>query len=126
MRLQPRLIDVAVPARPAGVVLALHGGASRRDNMMVSPTQLSVLRMIPIAKRIAPGLDGRRLLIVHGSRDRIASPQRSAALASALARVADVEFVTVDGARHAMLRHHAVFSRLAADFATETLLGPAG
>ncbi len=67
MRLQPRLIDVAVPARPEGVVLALHGGASRRENMMVSTV-----------------------------------------------------------GHHAMLRHHAVFGRLAADFATETLLGSAG
>src|SRR4051794_19356475 len=53
MDLQPRLIDVRVPDRPRGVVLVLHGGASRRANMRVSPTQLSVLRMIPIARRIA-------------------------------------------------------------------------
>ena len=48
-------------------MLALHGGASRRENMMVSTV-----------------------------------------------------------GHHAMLRHHAVFGRLAADFATETLLGSAG
>ena len=48
-----KLIDVAVPAAPAGVVLVLHGGGSRRHTMMVSPAQLSVLRMIPIARRIA-------------------------------------------------------------------------
>jgi pimeloyl-ACP methyl ester carboxylesterase len=35
------------------VVLVLHGGASRQAQMAVSPTQLSVLRMIPIARRIA-------------------------------------------------------------------------
>jgi predicted esterase len=49
----PRLIEVAAPPRPTGVALVLHGGASRREKMMVSPTQLSVLRMIPIANRIA-------------------------------------------------------------------------
>jgi pimeloyl-ACP methyl ester carboxylesterase len=53
MELEPKLIDVHVPTSPKGAVLVLHGGASRRENMMVSPTQLSVLRMIPIAKRIA-------------------------------------------------------------------------
>ena len=53
MELQPKLIDVRVPSDPAGAVLVLHGGASRGENMMVSPTQLSVLRMIPIAKRVA-------------------------------------------------------------------------
>jgi pimeloyl-ACP methyl ester carboxylesterase len=49
----PKLIDVAVPAQPAGVVLVLHGGDSRRHTAVVSPAQLSVLRMIPIARRIA-------------------------------------------------------------------------
>lgn len=53
MELKPRLIEVAVPERPLGVVVVLHGGASRRANMMVSPTQLSVIRMIPIARRVA-------------------------------------------------------------------------
>ena len=48
-----------MPDDPAGVVLVLHGGASRRANMMVSPTQLSVLRMIPIANRIARAGKGR-------------------------------------------------------------------
>ena len=59
MDLQPKLLDVEVPDDPAGVVLVLHGGASRRANMMVSPTQLSVLRMIPIANRIARAGEGR-------------------------------------------------------------------
>ena len=206
MELSPRLIDVAVPPDPAGAVIVLHGGASRRENMMVSPTQLSVLRMIPIAKRIAragrdqlavfrllnsrrgwdthhtpvhdarwaldqvaerlgagapvclvghslggraalltagqpdvrsavalapwvlptdaPKLDGQRILIVHGSGDRIASPQRSAALAERLRGSAQVGYVIVEGGKHAMLRHHNKFSSLAADFAVETLLRP--
>ena len=52
---QARLIPVEVPDRPTGAVLVLHGGASRRDGVAVSPAQLSVLRMIPIAARIARG-----------------------------------------------------------------------
>jgi hypothetical protein len=47
--LQPRLIDVATPVDPVGVVVLLHGGASRGGTMRVSPTQLSVLRMVPSA-----------------------------------------------------------------------------
>jgi alpha-beta hydrolase superfamily lysophospholipase len=204
VELQPRLIEVTAPRDPAGVVLVLHGGANRGGDMMVSPTQLSVLRMIPIARRIAkagggrlavfrllnsrrgwdtrhtpvhdaewalgqiaeqmggvaptclvghslggraailtadrpgvrgvaalapwvypsdvpPGLDGQRILIVHGSRDRIASPERSAALAERLRRGAEVEYVLVEGARHAMLKQHAEFSGRAARFATEVL-----
>jgi len=53
VELEPRLIDVSTPRRARGVVIVLHGGASRRRTMAVSPSQLSVLRMVPIAHRIA-------------------------------------------------------------------------
>jgi len=206
VKLTPRLIHTSVPEQPLGVVLVLHGGGSRRGNMMVSPTQLSVLRMIPIATRIvhaghgrlavfrllnsvrgwdsrhtpaqdahwalgqirdivgdqlpiclvghslggraallaaratgvrsavalapwvypddgAGGLPGREILIVHGSRDRIASPDNSAAVARALSKTADVGYVRIEGGKHAMLKHHSLFDGLAADFAAATLLG---
>jgi dienelactone hydrolase len=48
-----RLIETTQPAGAHAAVLVLHGGASRRGEMMVSPTQLSVLRMIPVARHIA-------------------------------------------------------------------------
>jgi pimeloyl-ACP methyl ester carboxylesterase len=48
-----RLVETSVPPRPRAVVLVLHGGASRRGAVRVSPTQLSVLRMLPIAARVA-------------------------------------------------------------------------
>ena len=41
------------PAKPTAAVVVLHGGGARRGQMAVSPTQLSVLRMVPIAQRIA-------------------------------------------------------------------------
>jgi alpha-beta hydrolase superfamily lysophospholipase len=205
MSTHARLIPTRLPRRPDGVVLVLHGGASRRDSMRVSPTQLSVLRMIPVAGAVARagrgrlavfrvlnstrGWDtahtpvddavwamgqvaerlggelptclvghslggraallaadrrevrsavalapwvyphdtvdapGRRILVVHGDRDRVASPERSATVAANLARSADVAFVTVAGGRHAMLRHGRTFEGLAAQFATATLLG---
>lgn len=206
MELAPRLIDVQVPADPAGVVLVLHGGASRRRSPRVSPTQLSVLRMVPIAARIARAGGGRlavyrllnrargwdtqhtpvrdtawalaqlserhgaeqpvclvghslggraallsagqapvagvvalapwvypsdipdgpintRILIVHGDADRVASPERSAALARRLSARTEVAYVTVEGGRHAMLARHTAFERLASDFVTGTLLG---
>jgi pimeloyl-ACP methyl ester carboxylesterase len=200
--LEPKLIDVAVPDRPAGAVLVLHGGAARRENAMVSPTQLSVLRMVPIARRIARAGKGRlavfrllnsrrgwdtthtpvrdaswamdamadrlgdavpvclaghslggraallaagrpevrgvvalapwvyatdaprglsgdeRILIVHGDRDRVASPERARAVADRLG----AEFVVVEGGRHAMLAHHGTFSGLAAQWCVATLL----
>lgn len=200
MELKPKLIDVTVPERPEGVVLLLHGGASRRANMMVSPTQLSVLRMVPIAKRIARAGDGRlavfrllnarrgwdthhtpvhdarwaldeiagrlgrvptclvghslggraallsagqpevqsvvalapwvyptdvardlsgdeRILIVHGDRDRIASPERSRALAARLG----AKYLVVEGGKHAMLAHGREFNRHTVEWVTRTL-----
>lgn len=41
------------PPSAEGVVILVHGGANRRGQVMVSPAQLSVLRMIPVARRIA-------------------------------------------------------------------------
>ena len=48
-----RLVATRQPADPAAAVVVLHGGGARRGQMAVSPTQLSVLRMVPIAQRIA-------------------------------------------------------------------------
>ncbi len=82
MELQPKLIDVRVPSDPAGAVLVLHGGANRGENMMVSPTQLSVLRMIPIAKRVARAGEGHlavfRLLNSRRGWDTHHTPVRDA------------------------------------------------
>ena len=200
----PRLIPVSEPRQAEAAVLVLHGGASRQGNPMVSPTQLSVLRMIPIAKRVARAgrkriavyrllnstrgwdtthtpvddahwaidqlhegltdrlpvglvghslggraailagdraevrsvvalnpwvyptdgadLTGRRVLIAHGTDDRIALPSSSAMVAQQLAWTAEVSYVSVLGAKHAMLRRHNDFGRLAAEFAAVTLL----
>ncbi len=212
---QARLIDVHVPAQPVGQVVVMHGGASRGDGVPVSPTQLSVLRMVPVARRVARAargrlvvarllnsvrgwdtahtpvddarwaldrlaerfgtvlptclvghslggraalltaggrpevrsvaalapwvypddgrtdLTGRRVLVVHGTEDRIASPDRAARVARDLARTAEVGFVSVAGGTHSMLRHHGQFDAYAADFARATLLeesagGPVG
>lgn len=209
-----RLIDTSVPRQPVGQVLVLHGGGSRGHGVPVSPTQLSVLRMIPVAQRVALAgrgrlavvrllnstrgwdathtpvddtawaldrlaerfgaalptclvghslggraallaggrpevgsvvalapwvypsdgqhdLTGRRVLVVHGTEDRVADPGRAAGVARDLSRTAEVGFVSVAGGSHSMLRHHARFDRYAAEFARATLLddpvdGPVG
>ena len=59
----PQLITTASPRDPEGVVLVLHGGAQREGRPEVSPTQLSVLRMVPVARAVAAA--GRRRLAVH-------------------------------------------------------------
>jgi dienelactone hydrolase len=75
---------------------------------------------------VPEGLAGQRILIVHGSEDRIASPDRSAALARRLGRRALVGYISIQGGKHAMLRRHGLFAGLAAEFASATLLGRDG
>ena len=198
---QPRLIPVSTPKDPEAAVVVAHGGASRRGDPMVSPTQLSVLRMVPVARRVAgvggdrvavfrllnstrgwdarhtpiddvdwalgqvarqydslpvglvghslggravllaaddpavrsvvalnafvwpsdaPRMRGRQVLFVHGTDDRIALPDRASAVARRLAGANGVTFVTVAGARHAMLRRGRDFERFAAEYVVAT------
>ena len=63
MPVSPRLLATHVPPRAEAVALVLHGGASRPGRPQVSPTQLSVLRMVPVAQRLARA--GRGRLAVH-------------------------------------------------------------
>lgn len=199
-----RLITTYSAPDPDGVVLVLHGGAARPGRTEVSPTQLSVVRMVPIARRIAragrrrltvvrvlntrrgwqeggtpvddvdralahlrerhpgvpvalvghslggraallagdrPGvravvalnpwvyptdrvdLSGRRVLVVHGTDDRVADPGRAQAVAEAIARTTDVTVQWVEGGKHAMLSHALEFERPAASFVVDALLG---
>ncbi|MCW2818588.1 MAG: alpha/beta hydrolase, partial [Marmoricola sp.] len=55
----PRLISTRLPRDPAAVALVLHGGGAREAGTAVSPTQLSVLRMLPVAGRLARAGRGR-------------------------------------------------------------------
>jgi predicted esterase len=205
MAAQARLVPSHVPRNPDGLVLVLHGGGSRRSGVMVSPTQLSVLRMVPIAWRIGRAgrgrlavyrllnstrgwatdrtpvddamwaleqlidthgptdlpvslvghslggraallagthprvqtvvalnpylyphdgktqLRDRRVLIAHGTRDRVANPATAEAVARALSRTATLSFVRVVDAKHAMLARHRAFNTLAADFVLSSL-----
>lgn len=63
MAVLSRLIDVRLPRDPQAVVVVLHGGGSRGDGVHVSPTQLSVLRMWPLAARIARAGRGRLAVV---------------------------------------------------------------
>ena len=78
MEVYSRLVDTLTPAHPEAVALVLHGGASRGQAVRVSPTQLSVLRMVPIAGRLAQAGRGRlavfRLLNSARGWDRSTTP----------------------------------------------------
>lgn len=201
---RPRLQVVAAPRRPEGVVLLLHGGGGGPGAAAVSATQPSVLRMVPVAWRVAAagrrrlvvarvlnafrgwhpdrtpvedahwaldvlarrfgdlpsclvghslggraallsavdrprvsgvvllapwlhaddgvGLRGRRVLLVHGDRDAVASPRRALAVAGTLAARNEVGVVRLAEAGHTLVREHAVVDALTADFARTVLL----
>ena len=96
---------------------------------ILTANRAEVIGVVALAPWVYPsdvpsGLSHSRILIIHGSADRVASPERSATLARELSRVVEVTYVTVDGGRHAMLRHHQRFTDPAVAFAAETLLAP--
>jgi alpha-beta hydrolase superfamily lysophospholipase len=71
-------VPVHEPRSADGVVLVLHGGASRGDGVRVSPTQLSVIRMIATARACARVSRGRlavyRLLNTYRGWDTTHTP----------------------------------------------------
>jgi dienelactone hydrolase len=68
----------------------------------------------------------QRLLLAHGTADRITDPSQTFALAESLAADGvDVELVQFPGARHSMLLPARPWHDLAANFMVRTLLAPA-
>jgi dienelactone hydrolase len=69
-------------------------------------------------------LAGRRVLFVHGNRDRMTSARASAAYAQRAAAVAaSVNYVRIRNEGHAMLRRAALWHQLTAGYVTAVLLG---
>jgi alpha-beta hydrolase superfamily lysophospholipase len=205
MTAEARLLPVRVPRAPVGVVVVLHGGGGRGEDMAVSPLQPSVLRMIPVAWRLARAGGGRlavyrllnsrrgwdrglnplgdvrwaldqirdrhgdlpvglvghslggraallssaelavrsvvalapwvqpgdaatvaphgcRIMVVHGTEDRVSDLSRTVRVIEALRRTAPVGLVLVTGGNHSMLRRRGRFEGLAADFVAATML----
>lgn len=106
------------PDAPVGLVGHSMGG---RTALYVAgyPTVRGVVALAPWIETGDPvsQLAGRRVLIAHGTLDRMTSPPASAAYARAAALVADsVSYVSVQDERHAMLRRARVWHELATGF----------
>jgi alpha-beta hydrolase superfamily lysophospholipase len=68
---------------------------------------------------------GTPVLLVHGSRDRITSPRRTAVLAERLRHNGiRVDHLEVQGGDHAMLRQADLWHRTVTEFVTDVLLDP--
>lgn len=78
--MRARLVATAVPERPRGVVVLVHGGGARGKRRAVAPTQLSVLRLVPLARAIANAGRGQfavyRLLNTYRGWDASHTPIR--------------------------------------------------
>lgn len=90
-----------------------------------NPAVTSVVALAPWLYAADGDLDlsGRSVMFSHGAIDRVADPAIAAAVADRLADKTHVGFVSVGGAKHAMLRRREMFDGLAADFVATTLLG---
>jgi pimeloyl-ACP methyl ester carboxylesterase len=66
-------------------------------------------------------LAGRRVLVVHGTADRVADIDRVRAVVAAISRTTDVEMVEVEGGKHAMLSQAGRFERPATAFTLAAL-----
>jgi pimeloyl-ACP methyl ester carboxylesterase len=115
------------PDRPIALVGHSMGGRAA----MYAADHPAVRAVVGLAPWLEPGdpvaqLAGRRLLILHGDRDRMTSPPESARYAREAARIAEsVGYVSVAGERHAMLRRAREWHDLTTGYVLAVLVGTA-
>lgn len=112
------------PDRPIGLVGHSMGG---RTALRVAghPQVRSVVGLAPWLPSGEPieQLAGRRVLLAHGSADRMTSPRGTAAFAGRLERAGvPVSLVEISGDGHAMLRRPKLWHEVATQFTLRTLL----
>lgn len=110
------------PGRPVGLIGHSMGGR----------TALRVGGRVQVVAAVAPWLDrsdpieqltGRRILLMHGTADRMTSPRQTAAFAERLKRAGqESNLVLVDGDKHAMLGKPRLWHELATQFVLAGLL----
>jgi pimeloyl-ACP methyl ester carboxylesterase len=120
----------ALPRRfgPVPVVLVGHSlGARAALRAAGHPSVIAAAGLAPWlpAEEPVAQLAGRRLLLVHGTADRITSPAMTWQYAREARDFAAVEAIAVDRGDHAMLRRARLWHGLAAEFAGLALGVPA-
>jgi pimeloyl-ACP methyl ester carboxylesterase len=111
-------VPVALIGHSMGGRAAIHAA----DNPGVT-TVVGLAPWIAAGDAVEP-LAGRRVLLAHGSRDRITSPRASAGFARRASGVADsIAYVEVTGEGHAMLRRAGLWHEMTTRFVLAALLG---
>jgi predicted esterase len=106
-----------------GVPIVLVGHSMGGRAALWAADEPGVVGLVGLAPWVTPNepyeqVVGRRLLVVHGTRDRTTSAKNSKALVDAVREASPVgaTFVHVRGSGHAMLRRAGVWNDLTADF----------
>jgi pimeloyl-ACP methyl ester carboxylesterase len=111
---------------PASLPVSLVGHSLGGRAALLAGDRSAVRTVVALNPYLYPDdgrlrLVGRRVLIAHGTHDRVASMATSETVARALASTAAISFVRVVDGKHAMLARHRVFDTLAADFVRASL-----
>jgi alpha-beta hydrolase superfamily lysophospholipase len=111
-------LPIALVGHSMGGRVALH--------LASEPDVVAVAALAPWVQTDPRGpRPGTKVLLVHGTRDRVTDPRRTGILANRLAGSGvDVQHVRVEGGDHAMLRNAVHWHDTVADFVTDVLLGP--
>ena len=116
-------------ARFPGAPVALVGHSMGGRTALYAAGHPSVGAVVGLAPWVEPGdavdpVAGRRLLVVHGDRDRITSPVNSSVFAAKAAGIAaSVTYVTLHGEQHAMLARPRLWHELATGYVLAVLCG---
>lgn len=111
------------PDRPVAIVGHSMGG---RTAIAVAghPSVTTIVGLAPWLERTDPTntVAGRRVLLAHGSLDRITDPRRSARFVSEVAPITrSATFVSIEGDRHAMLGRPRVWNALTTGYVLAAL-----
>ena len=111
------------------VVLVGHSMGGRAAFRVAGhPSVSAVAGLAPWLPSIEPveQLAGRRVLLVHGSADRVTSPAQTWAYAERARAVAKVATIEIHNGEHTMLRRAGLWHEIAAEFTRLALGLPAG
>lgn len=125
-----RVLD-EIRARHATVPVVLIGHSMGGRAALRAAGHPAVIAVAGLAPWLPPGepvdqLAGRRVLLAHGTADRITSPAETWAYAERARGVCDLTAISVDRGGHPMLRRAGLWHALAAEFTRVSFGLPAG